>query len=116
MDDEPDVGQWLRALLKPRPRTAHEFMSRLTADTTGPPDIKRELRCLIETLLEEATTHEVIMDAGATVEGFLEERPSWRQGCRQFSPAIEMCGPLWVLTRPASRAFTSWIRAGGLIR
>jgi hypothetical protein len=71
---------------------------------------------LIETLIEGATTHEIIADHDAFVEAFLEEHPRWRQGCRQFSPAIDTWGSLWVLTRPASRAFTSWIRAGGLIR
>jgi hypothetical protein len=46
MPDETtdDVGAWLRAILATRPLTAHAVLSRLTADTVGPPDLVRGLR------------------------------------------------------------------------
>jgi hypothetical protein len=109
-----DAAQWLRALLKAKPRTAHEVLARLTTDAIGPLDLKQGLRCLLIALIEEATTHEIIMTDDTAVEAFFDEHPRWRQGFTKFSPAIAAWGSLYALTRPASVAFTTWIRRGGL--
>lgn len=112
--DHSAVEQWLRAILATRPLSALEVMARLTADVTGPSDIIKGLRRLIEALIEEATTHEIIMDDGVAVEAFLEEHPRWRRGFTRFSAADATWGSLYGLSKPASVAFAAWIRAGGL--
>jgi hypothetical protein len=110
-----DVGAWLRTLLKPRPRSAREVLARLEGEG-GPPDLVQELRRLIATLLEEATTVQLIADTdGSTVEAFLTMYPSWRfrQGITQFSAADPTWGSLYGLSKPAARELTTWIRSGG---
>jgi hypothetical protein len=110
-----DVGAWLRALLKPRPRSAREVLARLEGEA-GPPDLKQELRRLIQMLIEETTTRELISDPDETVQAFLSQYPSWRfrPGFTRFSAADETPPNLYGLTRAAAREFTAWIRAGGL--
>jgi hypothetical protein len=85
-----DVGAWLRALLKPRPRSAREVLARLEGEA-GPPDLKQELRRLIQMLIEETTTRELISDPDETVQAFLSQYPSWRfrPGFTRFSAADE---------------------------
>jgi hypothetical protein len=111
-----DVAQWLRALLKTKPCTARAVLAHLTVDAIGPPDIKQGLRRLLTALIEEATTHAIIADPDEVVQAFLTQHPSWRlrQGFTRFSAADPTWGGLYALSKPASRAFTSWIRAGGL--
>lgn len=109
-----EVAQWLRALLKTRPLTVREVLARLTADVTGPPDLVQGLRRLLTAIIEEVTTHEIIQTDDASVEAFFTQHPRWRQGFTRFSPADANWGGLYGLSKGASRAFTSWIRRGGL--
>jgi hypothetical protein len=118
MPDETsdDVAQWLRAILATRPLTAHTVLSRLTADVTGPPDLVQGLRRLIETIVEEATVHELIADPDEVVQAFLIQHPRWRlrRGFTRFSAADSTPPNLYALSKPASVAFAGWIRSGGL--
>jgi hypothetical protein len=88
----------------------------LPASEIGPPDLVQGLRRLNETLIEEATTYELIADPDETVQAFLMQHPSWRlrPGFTRFSAGDSTPPNLYGLSRPASAAFTAWIRAGGL--
>jgi hypothetical protein len=116
MPDETDVEPWLRAILATRPLTAHAVLSRLTADAIGPPDLVQGLRRLLTALIKEASTHAIIADPDDTVQAFLTQYPRWRfrQGLTRFSAADPTWGSLYGLSKPASREFTTWLRAGGL--
>jgi hypothetical protein len=105
----------LRALLKPRSRSAREVLARLEGEA-GPPDLVQGLRRLIQMLLEEATTVELVADRDETVAAFLMMYPSWRfrQGITQFSAADPTWGSLYGLSKPAARELTTWLRSGGL--